>query len=241
MLTSFGPEIWVADGPVVIAAAGFHYPTRMAVLRLKNGDLALWSPIAIDPELRVQIETLGRVSTLIAPNSLHHTFLADWHRAFPEAKVLAPPGLREKRPDITFAGEIGTAALPGWDGEIDVVVMRGNRITTEAVFFHRASRTAIFTDLLQQFPPGWFTGWRAIVARLDLMVRPQPTVPRKFRLAFTDRAAAREGIRHILDWPTEKVLIAHGTPVTDNGQAFLKRAFQWLSGPDGGMATAWRG
>jgi len=228
VLTRFGPDIWVADGPVVTAAAGFHYPTRMAAIRLRNGDLVLWSPVALVPELRAEIEALGTIRYLIAPNSLHHTFLADWHRAFPQAQVFAPPGLREKRPDITFAGEIGAVALPDWEGEIDVVMLRGNQITTEAVFFHRASRTAIFTDLLQQFPKGWFTGWRAIVARLDLMLRHEPTTPRKFRLAFTGRAAAREGLRHILRWPTEKVLIAHGTPVTENGQAFLQRSFQWL-------------
>ena len=228
MLTKFGPDIWIADGPVVTAAAGFHYPTRMAVLRLRNGDLVLWSPVALGPELRAQIEALGKVRYLIAPNSLHHTFLADWHRAFPQAQVFAPPGLREKRPDITLAGEIGTAMLPGWDGEIDVVVVRGNQITTEAVFFHRASRTALFTDLLQQFPPGWFTGWRAIVARLDLMTAPEPSVPRKFRLAFTDRAAARAAIRQLLEGPTEKVLMAHGAPVTAQGQAFLRHAFRWL-------------
>ncbi|RGP35550.1 DUF4336 domain-containing protein [Pseudotabrizicola alkalilacus] len=228
MLTKFGSGIWISDGPVVTAAAGFHYPTRMAVIRLTNGDLVLWSPVALTNELRAEIEALGRIRYLIAPNSLHHTFLADWHHAFPEAGVFAPPGLREKRPDIPFTGEFGSTALPGWAGEIDVVVVRGNRITTEAVFFHRASRTALFTDLLQQFPPGWFTGWRALVARLDLMVRTEPTVPRKFRLAFTDRAAAREGLRQILEWPTGKVLIAHGKPVTEDGQAFLKRAFRWL-------------
>lgn len=50
-------------------------------------------------------------------------------------------------------------------------------------------------------------------------------------MAFTDRAEAREGLRQILGWPTGKVLIAQGTPVTEDGQAFLKRAFQWLVQP----------
>lgn len=227
MLTSFGPDIWIADGPVVSAAAGFHYPTRMAVLRLRSGDLVLWSPVALNAGLRIEIEALGRIAYLIAPNSLHHVFLADWHRAFPDAPVFAPPGLREKRPDITFAGEIGAAPLPGWEGEIDVALLR-NRITTEAVFFHRASRTALFTDLLQQFPPGWFRGWRALIARLDLMTQPAPAVPRKFRLGFTDRRTARAALRQILDWPVEKVLMAHGTPVTAQGRAFLESAFRWL-------------
>jgi len=231
MLTKFGQEIWIADGPIVTATAGFHYPTRMAVLRLTNGDLVLWSPVAPDPHLLAEIEALGTVRYLIAPNSLHHTFLADWHRRYPDVPIFAPPGLREKRPDITFSGEIGADLPPGWEGQIDVVVVRGNRITTEAVFFHRASRTAIFTDLLQQFSTGWFTGWRAIVARLDLMLTPGPAVPRKFRLAFSNRAAAREGLRQILSWPTEMVLIAHGTPVTEDGQAYLERSFRWLFQP----------
>lgn len=228
MLTNFGPDIWITDGPVVTAAAGFHYPTRMTLIRLRSGDLVLCSPVALTVELRAEIEALGTVRYLVAPNSLHHTFLGEWNRSFPDAMVFAPPGLCEKRPDITFAGEFPDTELPAWAGEIEVVVVRGNRITTEAVFFHRPSRTAIFTDLLQQFPPGWFTGWRAIIARLDLMTMPEASVPRKFRVAFTDRRSAREGLRQILAWPAEKVLMAHGTPVTKDGQAYLRRSFRWL-------------
>ena len=41
-------------------------------------------------------------------------------------------------------------------------------------------------------------------------------MPRKFRLAFPDRTAAREGLRRILGWPTETALIAHCTPVTED-------------------------
>ena len=96
------------------------------------------------------------------------------------------------------------------------------------VLFHRESRTAIFTDLLQQFPRGWFSGWRALVARLDLMEGAEPAVPRKFRFAFQDRTAARKALARILAWPTDRVVIAHGAPVTRDGQAFLRRAFRWL-------------
>ncbi len=106
--------------------------------------------------------------------------------------------------------------------------MRGNRITTEVVFFHHPSRTALFTDLIQQFRPGWFKGWRAIVARLDLMVAPEPSVPRKFRLAFTDKQAASAAVERVLSWPADKVVMAHGEPVQADGDAFLRRAFGWL-------------
>ena len=66
--------------------------------------------------------------------------------------------------------------------------MRGNRITTEIVFFHCESRTAIFTDLIQQFPRGWFKGWRGAYRPTGtMMTAAEPTVPRKFssRLDWT--------------------------------------------------------
>ena len=229
MLREFGPNIWITDGPTVTAAAGFRYPTRMAIVRLTNGDLVLWSPTALTDDLRAEVETLGVARYLVAPNSLHHTFLGDWQRAYPDATVYAPPRLREKRQDIRFDADFSDGPIAAWAGEIDHAIMWGNRIMTEVVFFHHQSGTAIFTDLIQQFPRGWFTGWRALVARLDLMTAAEPAVPRKFRVAFTDRHAAREALRRILAWPAEKVLIAHGPPITDGGQAFLRRAFRWLA------------
>jgi len=230
VLQEFGANIWIADGPTITAAAGFQYPTRMAVIRFTNGDLVLWSPIALSDALRAEVEALGTVRYLAPPNSLHHTSLGDWQRAYPEATVYAPPGLREQRKAARFDGDFADSPIAAWAGEIDLAVMWGNRITTEVVFFHRQSATALFTDLLQQFPPRWFKGWRAIVARLDLMVADEPAVPRKFRVAFTDRRAARTCLRRILAWPTEKVLVAHGLPITHDGQAFLRRAFRWLAG-----------
>ncbi len=228
MLKEFGPEIWIADGPVVTAAARFHYPTRMAVIRLATGGLVLWSPVRISTELRTEIDALGEVRYLIPPNSLHHVFLSEWQAAYPEAKTYAPPGLREKRSDISFDGDLGAGSMEAWADEIDIVVVRGNRITTEVVFFHRKSATAIFTDLLQNFPPDWFSGWRAIVARLDLMVADEPSVPRKFRIGFTDRRAARASLQRVLAWPSKRVLMAHGTPVMADGKESLRRAFRWL-------------
>lgn len=227
VLEQFGSDIWIVAGPTV-ASFGFRYPTRMAIIRLPDGGLFLWSPIAISPELRAQIDSLGKVRALVAPNSLHHLFLQEWSAAYPDAALYAAPGLRARRSDIAFDEDLGDEPAEAWAGQIDQVVMRGNRITTEVVFFHRKSGAVLFTDLIQQFPAGWFTGWRAVVARWDGMVAAHPQVPKKFRMAFTDRKAAREGLERILKWPIEKVLMAHGEPVRENGRGLIERAFQWL-------------
>jgi hypothetical protein len=227
-LQSFGPDIWLSDGPQA-DVAGFKYPTRMAVIRLSGGALLVWSPVAPSDTVRSELSDLGEVRHLVAPNSLHHLHLGEWKTAYPNARLHAPPGLAAKRADLAFESELGDAPSTAWAGDLDQVLVRGNRITTEVVFFHRPSATVLFTDLIQQFPPGWFKGWRGLVARLDLMTEAEPTVPRKFRVAFTDRGAARAALRRILAWPAEKVVMAHGRPVERDGQAFLARAFRWLT------------
>jgi len=228
MLKEFGREIWTADGPN-IAVVGFDYPTRMAVIRLSGGDLFIWSPIRITDSLRTEVDAVGQVRHIIAPNSLHHLFLQEWKRAYAEARIYAPPGLRKKREDIVFDADLGSAPSPDWVGEIDQILMQGNLMTTEVVFFHVKSGTVLFTDLIQQLPADLISGWRAIVAKLDLMVGPEPSVPRKFRVAFTNRRAARDSLEHILAWPAEKVLMAHGTPVEKDARSYLRRAFGWLT------------
>jgi hypothetical protein len=228
MLKEFGHEIWTADGPDV-AVVGFHYPTRMAIIRLSDGGLFISSPIQLSSSLRAEVDAVGQVRHIIAPNSLHHLFLPEWKRAYPEAKFYAPPGLRRKREDIVFDADLGSAPSPDWVKEIDQVLMHGNIITTEVVFFHVKSGTVLFTDLIQQLPVNLISGWRAVVAKLDLMVEREPSVPRKFRFAFTNRRAARESLEHVLAWPAEKVLMAHGTPVEKDARAYLRRAFGWLT------------
>lgn len=227
-LEPYGIDIWLAAGPVVTAAMGFRYPTRMAVIRLPSGGLFVWSPIALGPDLAKELHILGPVTDIVAPNALHDTFLSEWATAFPGAALHAAPGLAAKRPDLSFSSTLSEDIPAHWADSVDHVVVGGNAITTEVVFFHSQSRTALFTDLLQQFPKSWFGGWRRFLARLDLMTEPEPAVPRKFRVAFTDRKTARQALKRILDWPVEQVVMAHGTPVRQEGAAFLRRAFRWL-------------
>lgn len=228
MLDEFGPNIWIAEGSVVTAALGFHYPTRMSVIRLKDDQLFICSPIALSEALQGALADLGQVRYLIAPNSLHDLYIAEWNAAYPEALIYTAPGLAQKRADLEITAELSDTPASAWAGEIDQVIMAGNAITQEVVFFHRESASVIFTDLLQNMPKGWYKGWRALIAHLDLMTGDTPRVPRKFRVAFKDKALARQALDKIVQWPADKVLMAHGTPISGDGQAFIVHAFDWL-------------
>ena len=226
MLQEFGPGIWQAEGPPVDGALGFRFPTRMVVIRLASGGLFLWSPVAPSPDLARAVTALGPVLHLVGPNHLHHLHLGDWAAAFPQARLHGTAALAKKRPDLRFHSVLGEAPPPDWAVEIDQILLRGNKVTDEAVFFHRESRTAIFTDLLQQFAPDWFSGWRGTVARLDLTTGDAPAIPRLYRLGFTDRAAAQASLAPVLDWRAERLLAAHAPPVKQGADALLRRALK---------------
>ena len=218
VLRAFGKGIWFADGATV-SYYGFDYPTRMVLIQLSEGQLFVWSPIALSGKLQRDIAALGTVSFLVSPNRLHHLFLQEWKAAYPRALAYASPGLRNKRPDIVFDGELGDLPESAWAPDIDQVVVGGSPLT-EVEFFHHPSRTVIFADLIQNFQPDWFKGWRAIVARLDGICAPNPGAPREWRLLFYNRRIARSAMRRILTWPIERVLVAHGNRFCSTAKRF---------------------
>jgi len=229
ILRPFASDLWITEGPVINFGAGFAYPTRMAAIRLADGSLFIWSPVALNEELKAEIDALGRVACLVSPNLLHHLYLGEWKAAYPHARLIASPGLKRRcRNDLAFDDVLGEAPYPLWAGQIDQVLFHGSFAMIEAVFFHRASKTAIFADLIQNFRPGWFKGWRGVLARLAGIVAPDYGAPRDWRASFLRRRTARDSLNRILDWPIEKVLIAHGDCANKDGAGFVRRAFSWL-------------
>ena len=82
-------NVWVIDFPLRVG--GLHLGTRTTVVRLASGGLWLHSPGPLQPELVTTLSALGPVQALVAPNALHHLYLAQNVRAFPQATVYVSP------------------------------------------------------------------------------------------------------------------------------------------------------
>ena len=124
-LTEFGPSLYVADGPVV-SFFGFPYPTRMAVARLSDGSAWVWSPVALSDELAEAVEAVGPVRNIVSPNKIHHLFLGEWSRRWPNARVHAPPGLARRKPELRFDAELGDEPDPDWAADLSQVIFHGS-------------------------------------------------------------------------------------------------------------------
>ena len=227
MLEEFGPSIYTADGPTV-SFYGFPYPTRMAVVRLSDSSVWVWSPIALSDELVKSIAAVGPVRHIVSPNKIHHLFLAEWIERWPAARLYSPPGLANRRPDLNFDEELGDEPDPAWAADIDQVIFRGSLAMEEVVFFHRASRTAIICDLIQRHPEATMTGWKGMLMRLDSLVGKTGSTPREWRASFVRRGKAREAREKVLSWQPDRLLIAHGECAQTGATSVIDHALGWI-------------
>jgi len=227
MLQPFGPSLYIAAGPTV-SFYGFPYPTRMALARLSDGSVWIWSPIALTRELEDAVDAIGSVRHIVSPNKLHHLFLKEWAQRWPSARLYAPPGLARRRPDLKFGAELADAPDPAWAADIDQTIFGGSFALEEVVFLHRPSRTAIFGDLVQRFDPAEMKGIKGMLMRLDGLVGERGSTPREWRASFLRRGPARAARARVLDWEPERLVIAHGACASENAAQIIARALAWI-------------
>lgn len=204
---------------------GIDFGGRMTVIGLASGDLFLHSPVHLSDSLRGELDALGKVKYVIAPNRFHHLHIGEYAKAYPEAELYAAPGLPEKRRDIRFTGVLAHGAEYGWQGEVEHLSFGGIPILNEVVFFHAKSRTLIFADLIFHFSHDLSTA-QSIFARVDDVYK-EPKVSRLTRLLFLkNKTEARRSADRVLSWDFDRVLLAHKDVVEKDGYEAVRRAFE---------------
>jgi hypothetical protein len=99
-----GPLTYVTDD-ILTVVGDIHmpigeFPRRMTVVRLANGDLIIFSAIALgDAEMR-QLEAFGRPAWLVVPSDRHRLDAHAWKARYPDIKVIAPAGARPKVSEV---------------------------------------------------------------------------------------------------------------------------------------------
>ncbi len=229
-LNQIGDEIWIHEGNTV-NFYGIPFPTRMTVVRLKDGSLWIHSPNKLNDALKREISDLGIVKYLIAPNKLHHLFLHEWIKAFPNALKYASPGLSRKRKDIQFDWELTDKAEKEWRAELEQVIFRGSPAMEEVVFYHKSSKTLILTDLIENFNPSTLNWWQRAIANFAGIVHPNGKMPIDWRASFMfgDKNKARQSLNAMLSWMPQNIVLAHGECIFGNGTEFLAQSFSWLN------------
>ncbi len=210
-------NLWVIDHPFKLLGACLG--TRTTVIRLLDDSLLLHSPGAGLSSLKTELEQLGPVNYLLAPNTMHHLALPATAKLFPAAKIYGPAGLKAKQSGLQIL-EPESAA---WAAELPIQLLSGFGQFEERAFFHAPSRSLLLTDLvfnIQQTDHSWT---RLFMSLNDGYGKFGPT--RMARSMIKNKALMSQTLTQLLAWDFERVIMSHGDVLEHNGKQALKESF----------------
>lgn len=220
-------------------------------VKLSTGALAVFSPVSLTPEVREKVESLGgNVKYLAAPDLQHHLHITAWKNAFPQAEILAPEGLWEKRQsnpefkDTPFQHVFKKDGNPKsiseeFDAEFQTEYIYGHG-SRELVFLHRPSRTVIEADVLfnlpanEQYsksadgkPMNFLTRLVLPLLRTDMPAMGQ----RRFSwyiLSSQDRTAFTASMKRIAGWDFDRLIPCHGDVIETGAKGVFQDVMAWF-------------
>ncbi|MCB1173999.1 MAG: DUF4336 domain-containing protein [Leptospiraceae bacterium] len=189
---------------------GLRFRTRMTLIQMSQASLCIHSPVPQSAAIKDFIQQIQpRRIFLVAPNTLHHLFIGEYMRSWPQATVIAAHGLGRKRRDLALASGKDFNETD-WPTELQAITIQGNSYLNEIVLYHRSSKTLIVTDLIENFTSqspglGWETRWMAKLS--GMWNRPSPSP--EFRL-YSHKKALAAALRQVLALDFERIILAHG-------------------------------
>jgi hypothetical protein len=223
MLEQLDDDLWCANTFQPIPGAVL--PARMFVVRLADG-LWIHSPIKLDDALAAEIEALGPVRHLVAPNCFHHLHMGPASERWPQARVHAPPALRAKRPELRIDVDLRDGDHP-WGDAFEQVEIAGAPALDEFVFLHKPSKTLIVCDLVFNVheSPSFMT--KLILRMVGVWQRLAQS--KLWRSPTKDRGAAARSCARVLELEFTRVLVSHGrTAEGPEVRQHLREGLAWM-------------
>jgi hypothetical protein len=224
MIKEFADNLWVAEDEK-FSVGGLQIGTRMTIIRLKDGDLFVHSPIALSKTIKDSIDLICKPKFIIAPNTMHHLFWKQFYNQYSDAELYIVTGLKKKLPALSFAKDLLDGTDYPWSKEIKQHNVKGIPKLEEVVFFHPQSKTLILTDLAF-----YITSERPLFTRLLFRlngVYNEFGPSRIFKnFILKDKSEFKKSVDYILTWDFERIIISHGTLIERDGKDVFTNVFK---------------
>jgi len=195
-------------------------PRRMTVVRLHDSRLVVWSAIALDDAAMATFEAFGRPAFLVVPNDHHRLDAKAWKNRYPELKVIAPEGAREKIADVVA---VDTTSPDFGDPGVTFVTVPGTRAHEAALVVRRErGTTLVLNDLVGNIrAASGIDGW---LLRLAGFAGDDAQIPRVVKMALVKDAADLRA--QLLEWAElpglRRIIVSHGDPIEREPQRTLR-------------------
>jgi len=223
---------------------------RGTIVRLRSGALAVFSPVVLTPEVKAAVSALGgNLRYMIAPDMQHHIFLGPWHQEYPEAKVIGPQGLPEKRAqqkdeNVPFSYVFTPQNCkdmnidPDFDADFEYEYVHGHA-SRELVFNYKPEKTLIEADLMfnlpatEQYSRAGKDGTSAILTKIFTSINTttgSAIWQRRFiwyAASSKDRPAFNRSMARIEKWDFDRIIPTHGDVIETGGKSIFRKIFEW--------------
>lgn len=224
---------------------------RGTLVKLKTGSLAVFSPVALTPEVKAKVQSMGTMKYIIAPDIEHHIFISPWVKEYPLAEVIGMEGLPEKREGdeatkgVKFAHVFSAKnkrdmrISPEFDDEFDYEFINSHQ-NKELVFVHKPTKTLIEADVLfnlpatEQYSKSGMNASSGIFTKLFgsiMNTRGDMVWQRRFlwyAAGSKDRAGFGDSAKLMNTWDFDRIIPCHGDVIETGGKEILRRATAWF-------------
>ncbi len=223
-LTPVDENILTVTGTILMPAG--RLPRRMTIVRIAHGDLIIFSAMSLAEEQMKVLEAFGTPAYMVVPNDHHRMDVRSWKDRYPNIRVIAPAGAREKVEkvvlvDATF-GDFG-------DDSVRFVPVAGTAEKESALEVQGPDGTTlILNDLVGNIRGArGFSGW---FLRLMGFAGDEPHIPLPIRRMMIQSRG--QVIDQLLTWAAtpslRRILVSHGEPIEDDPRGALRRLAQSL-------------
>lgn len=234
----------------------FDIGGRATIVRLTSGALAVFSPVALTPEVKAKVAEMGgRLQYIVAPDLEHHIFISEWKREFPDAHIMGPEGLPEKRAKVQGDDKIGHEEF----NTVFKAAEKGKQATTaefdadfahefvdahpnkELAFLYRPDRVLIQADLMFNLPaveqysrvPQAAKSGGGLLNRFFTSMNTtagDATGIKRFlwyAISSKDREGFNGSVRRINEWDFVTIVPCHGDTIEGNAKEVFLKVFEW--------------
>lgn len=195
---------------------------RMTIAKLSDGRLLVFSAISLDENEMAKIDALGQVAFLVVPSGIHRMDIKAWATRYPQARVVAPAGAREKVEELV---RVDATTIETDDPRVQLLAVPGTGEQEFAMLVTTGTtKTLVVTDLIFNLPK--LPGFAQIAYTLFGFGPGHPTQPALVRMNLVkDKDAMRAQLRAWAnDSSIERILVSHGAPIENPRETLLKLA-----------------
>ncbi|EPS95076.1 hypothetical protein FOMPIDRAFT_1133127 [Fomitopsis schrenkii] len=212
---------------------------RSTAIKLSNGDVWVMASTPLTAETKAKLNELGPVKWIVGADAVHHMFLGEFKKEYPEAKLVAVDEAVKKKSKegLEFHGVWGTDPRDrqfGFENDVQHCFFDGfaNRDTA---FFHPASKTLIVADLLfnlpatEQYSKSSSSGTIPIFGSLT----PYMGIHKRFTWYLgVDKEAMKRDVKTVANWDFDRIIPCHGDVIEKDGKKAWCEAYKWYIDAD---------